>query len=407
MNKKAKIVIYACIIVLTSLVSFNFGLRSSNNSLSNNTITNEKKESKTLNFDRVNKNISSLVDLIDKRYLHDFKYEDIEEGIYKGILESLKDKYSEFFNEKEYKELMDHNSGEFSGVGIQVGVSDDGYIEVIAPIKGSPADISGIKAGDKISKINGNVFLGKDLDKAVKVMRGKVGETVVITVKRNIDGKEQDVDIKVTRAVINLDSVYPKMLENNIGYILVTNFQEKTDEDFEKAVKELKDKGATKLILDLRNNPGGLLDSTLNIANMLMNKGVLITARDKNGNVEKYETQDGTLTDIPMVTLINKGSASASEVMSGALQDRKRSILVGENSYGKGVIQQIFPFNVETKQEGLKITIAEFFTPNGHKIHEKGIKPDYEVKIPENVKKIGVDNLENDTQLQKAIELLK
>lgn len=407
MNKKVKIIMYSCIVVLISLVSFNFGRKSMQQDIKNTTINSSKKEIKTLNFDRVNKNISSLVDLIEIKYLHKFKYEDLEQGIYKGMIDSLKDQYSTFFNEEEFKELMNHTSGEFSGVGIQVGVSEDGYIEVIAPIKGSPADNAGVKPGDKIFKINGEVFLGKDLNKAVKIMRGKEGESVVLTVKRLIDNKEQDMNIKITRAVINLESVYPKMLDNNIGYVLVTNFQENTAKEFEKAIKDLKSQGAQKLILDLRNNPGGLLDSTVNIANMLMNKGILITAKDKNGNVEKYETKDGTLTDMPMVTLINKGSASASEVMSGALKDRKRSILVGENSYGKGVIQQIFPFNIDNKKEGLKITIAEFFTPNGNQINKKGIKPDYEVKIPENVKKIGVDNLENDTQLQKAIELLK
>ncbi|MFM1572178.1 S41 family peptidase [Helcococcus ovis] len=407
MNKKVKIIMYSCIVVLISLVSFNFGRKSMQQDIKNTTINSSKKEIKILNFDRVNKNISSLVDLIEIKYLHKFKYEDLEQGIYKGMIDSLKDQYSTFFNEEEFKELMNHTSGEFSGVGIQVGVSEDGYIEVIAPIKGSPADNAGVKPGDKISKINGEVFLGKDLNKAVKIMRGKEGESVVLTVKRLIDNKEQDINIKITRAVINLESVYPKMLDNNIGYVLVTNFQENTAKEFEKAIKDLKSQGAQKLILDLRNNPGGLLDSTVNIANMLMNKGILITAKDKNGNVEKYETKDGTLTDMPMVTLINKGSASASEVMSGALKDRKRSILVGENSYGKGVIQQIFPFNIDNKKEGLKITIAEFFTPNGNQINKKGIKPDYEVKIPGNVKKIGVDNLENDTQLQKAIELLK
>lgn len=410
MKKTLKIVLLASILVFTSLASFLFGQRvafmkqARVNVDEKDLSVDGEKDTDHLDYSRISDNIEGLEKLIDSQYLNKYSKDDLEEGIYKGMLQSLKDPYSVYYDEEEFKSLNEDSSGSFGGVGLQVGVDKSGHIEVVSPIKGTPAEKAGIKTGDRITHINDKAYMANDLENAVKAMRGKAGEKVKVTVTRG--EKNEKLDFDLTRAIINVESVHPQMLEGNIGYILVSSFQERTDVDFEKAVKDLKAKGATKLILDLRNNPGGLLDVTLKMADFLMDEGVVISVRDKNGRSEDYKTKDGS-EKIQMVTLINGGSASASEVMSGALQDNKRSIIVGEKSYGKGVIQQLYPMGSFEDGEGLKLTIAEFYTPKGHKIHGKGISPDYEVKIPEGVKQIGVENLKEDTQLQKAIELLK
>lgn len=358
-----------------------------------------------LDYNKIVKNISRLEDLINKQYLNEYSIQDLEIGIYKGMLESLDDPYTVYYDAEEFKALNESSSGEFGGVGIQVN-SKDNYIEVIAPIKGTPAEKAGILPGDIITHINDEPFTGSQMEEAVKVMRGNPGESVKLTISRGQNTARETLDFTIVRAIISVESVHTEMLDGNIGYILLTAFQEHSAEDFEAGIKELKDQGAQKFILDLRNNPGGLLDVAMDIADILMDEGIVISVRDKNGNSNEYKTVNGS-EKFEMITLINEGSASASEVLSGALKENGRSKLVGENTYGKGVIQQIYPMVSFAEGEGLKITVAEFYTPLGNKIHGVGIAPDYEIKIPEGITQIGVDNLKDDTQLQKAIELLK
>ena len=412
MNKSVKRLVLILVAILISILSFSLGrnstFRKADISQTNEIETDESDRSDKTNdprFKTVNQNIISLYNRINKDFLFDFDEEKAEEGIYKGILESLDDPYSVYYNEKEFKELNEHTSGEFGGIGIQVSPANGDLIEVISPIKDTPGEKAGIQSGDKILEINGEAFFSKDLDKAVGVMRGEPGTTVNLKIKRGEGESSEIIDLTIERAIISVDSVFPKMLENNMGYILLTGFQEHTGRDFIKAYEQLKNEGATSIILDLRNNPGGLLESCMQIADYLMDKGTVINVRYKDGSSDTYETEDGS-DKLPLVTLINEGSASASEVLSGALQDHKRSEIVGKTSYGKGIIQNVYPINMNGKAEGMKLTIAEFYTPNNNQIHGVGIKPDYEVEIPEDVKNIGVENLENDTQLQKAIELL-
>ena len=361
-----------------------------------------------IDLSKVMTNVQSLEKLINDQFLDVNDTDiDLELGIYKGLMQSLNDPYSEYYSEEEFKALNEQTSGEFGGIGVEVTLNENGLIEIVAPIKGTPGDKAGLRTGDIITHIEGESVNGYSLNEAVNLMRGEPNTDVNITILRGTGNSQEAKDFKITRAIIEVESVYPKMLDNNIGYVLLTGFQEKTASDFETAVDDLISKGAKSLILDLRNNPGGLLDQTVEIADYLMDKSTVISVRYKDESEnEEITVEDGKI-DLPMVTLINGGSASASEVLSGALQDNNRSKLVGELSFGKGIIQQIYPINNNGKKEGVKLTVAEFYTPNGNQIHGVGISPDYEIAIPEGVTIIGVENLEEDTQLQKAIELLK
>ena len=238
-------------------------------------------------------------------------------------------------------------------------------------------------------------------------MRGneEVGSEVKVTVKRIVDSKEKILDFTVKREEITTESVISKLLDNGTLYVQITNFAEKTGADFEKAVDEGISKGAKSLIIDLRNNPGGLLTSVKQVADKLLPDSTIMKIVDSKGK-ETVEKATGKGIDIPIVVLINKGSASASEVLSVALHDNKKATLVGEKSFGKGIIQSIFPINNGGKTEGIKMTVAEYFGPNGTKIHKVGLEPDYKVE-QKNYSKIGIEHLDSDSQLKKAIELLK
>ncbi|MGX7072197.1 S41 family peptidase [Helcococcus kunzii] len=416
MSKKIKNVVIASLFGLAIIVSYMMGTKSSNLMTignQNETVSIDNKEIKDmlnlkgdLDYKKIIKNIDELEKIINTYYLNKYSKKDLEEGIYKGIMESLKDPYSVYYDAKEFKALNEQTTGAFGGVGIQVSPTEDNYIEVISPLKDTPADKAGIRSGDIIMQINNQTYTGSQLEDAVKVMRGNPGEEVKLTILRGKGASRKTLEFVVKREIIKMESVHAKMINDNIGYILLTGFQDETDEDFKSAIKDLKEKGAKKFILDLRNNPGGLLDVALSIADELMDKATVISVKDKNGNKEDYKTEDGS-EKFELVTLINEGSASASEVLSAALKENGRSKIVGAKSYGKGIIQQIYPVNNINPGDGLKVTIAEFFTPNGNKIHGVGISPDYEIKIPEGVTNIGVEHLQDDTQLKKAIELLK
>lgn len=383
-------------------------IQSGKNETQTNEGTDTLNKSKEIDYSQVMSNVQKLQEMINEKFLDVNDADvDLELGIYKGVMESLKDPYSEYYSEEEFKALNEQTAGEFGGIGVEVTLNENGLIEIVSPIKGTPGEKVGLRTGDIITHIEGEAVNGYSLNQAVTLMRGEANTDVNITILRGT-GKNQEVkDFKITRAIIEVESVHSQMLDNNIGYVLLTGFQERTAKDFKTAVDSLISKGAKSLILDLRNNPGGLLDQTVEIADYLMDEATVISVRYKNDkNNEDIKVKDGKM-DIPMITLINGGSASASEVLSGALQDNKRSLIVGELSFGKGIIQQIYPINNNGKKEGVKITVAEFYTPNGKQIHKVGISPDYEVKIPDGVTKIGVENLEDDTQLQKAIELLK
>lgn len=349
----------------------------------------------------------SFVDAIKEKYYFDIDYEKMNTEIKKAIFSSLGDPYTQYMTEKDMKELQKTSTGKFIGIGVQVSVNENGEVVVVAPIKGGPSQKAGIQAEDIIVKVNDEEVKKNDLESTIKLMRGneEVGSEVKVTVKRIVDSKEKILDFTVKREEITTESVISKLLDNGTIYVQITNFAEKTGADFEKAVDEGISKGAKSLIIDLRNNPGGLLTSVKQVADKLLPESTIMKIVDSKGK-ETIEKATGKGIDIPIVVLINKGSASASEVLSVALHDNKKATLVGEKSFGKGIIQSIFPINNGGKTEGIKMTVAEYFGPNGTKIHKVGLEPDYKVE-QKNYSKIGIEHLDSDSQLKKAIELLK
>ena len=388
MGKRLKSLLFIFCLIFVAAISFFLGsLGSSNQATSKDYL--------------VDKKLADIKKIIDSRYLYDIDEDKMKEGIYKGYVQSLNDPYTVYYTKEEYLALNQDTEGSFGGVGIEVNGSGP-LIQVVAPIKDTPADRAGIKAGDRIFSINGVEYTGEQMQDAVSVMRGEPGEAVKLTILRDVNGKEEKMDFEIIREIINVESVHSQVLDNNIGYIHITNFQAHTAEDFKKAWKELKDKNVKGIVLDLRNNPGGLLDVTIEIADMLLPEGPVMKVKYADGSEDAYNSEKEADTT-SLVTLINGGSASASEVLSGALKDYKRGELVGETSFGKGVVQQIIDLS---DGSGVKVTMAEFFTPQGNKIHKEGIKPTIEIKLPDEVSQIGPESLKDDVQLQKAIEIL-
>lgn len=355
---------------------------------------------------RIMKNIELYRQAIKSDYLFSYKPEDLETGIYKGLFWGLNDPYSEYYTPEEYQRLMEDTSGKFAGVGLVITAGDDNLITVVSPIANTPADRAGVKAGDKIIEVNGITYTGQDLQEATDKMRGEPNTPVDLTVQRLIQGKTQTSHVRIVREMIKVDTVVSKMLPDNIGYVQLTSFDEDSAKDFEKAWKDLEKQGAKRFVLDLRNNPGGLLDTCEEIADLLLGKATIVTTVDNKGNEDKSESDDKQFTE-PITVLANGGSASASEILLGALRDNKRAKSIGETTFGKGIVQQIYPLGEDGKEGGFKLTMAEYLTPNGEKIHGKGITPDIVVKAPEEAKGIGPSFLEEDPQLKRAIEEVK
>ena len=314
-------------------------------------------------------------------------------GSLKGMVNSLGDPYSVYLDPKMYSELMLETKGSFGGVGIVLGVKDK-QLTVVAPIEGTPAETAGILSGDLIVKIDGQDTKDMALDEAVGKIRGKEGSKVTLTIQRT--GQEVQ-EYSLTRATIVLKSVSGKILENGIGYIRLSMFSETTGNDFTQKMSELTEQGMTSLILDLRNNPGGLIGESVKVARLLVPQGPIVSVIGKDG---ERETSQSYLekTPLPLVVLINGGSASASEIVAGAIQDTGAGKLIGVKTFGKGSVQRIIPLD---KDSAVKITIAEYHTPKDRSIHGKGIEPDIVVEMPKD------KDAKNDPQLDKAIEVLK
>jgi len=298
----------------------------------------------------------------------------LEEAI-QGMLNGL-DPHSSYLNEEDYRELRVGTSGEFGGVGIEVGM-EDGFLKVIAPIDDTPAARAGIKAGDTIIKLDDKTVKGMALDDAVKLMRGKPGTKIELTITR--EGREKPFDVTLERAVIKVVSVKGRLLEPGYLYIRLSQFQTHTAEDLIKTISRLKGQGPVRgLILDLRNNPGGVLNAAVAVSDAFLETGLIVytEGRVKDSQLRFQAAPDDVLDGAPMVVLVNGGSASASEIVAGALQDHKRAVVMGRQTFGKGSVQTIIPINERT---ALKLTTARYFTPNGRSIQADGIKPDIEL----------------------------
>jgi carboxyl-terminal processing protease len=298
----------------------------------------------------------------------------IEEAI-EGMLTGL-DPHSSYLNEDEYRELRVGTSGEFGGVGIEVGM-EDGLLKVIAPIDDTPAARAGVKAGDIITQLDGKTVKGMALDEAVKLMRGKPGTKIELTINR--EGAGKPIEITIERAVIKVVSVKGRILEPGYLYIRLSQFQTHTAEDLVKTISRLKGQGPVRgMILDLRNNPGGVLNAAVAVSDAFLDSGLIVytEGRVKDSQLRFQAAPDDVLDGAPMVVLVNAGSASASEIVAGALQDHKRAVVMGRQTFGKGSVQTIIPINERT---ALKLTTARYYTPKGRSIQAEGIKPDIEL----------------------------
>lgn len=353
-----------------------------------------------------NKDIASKLtkyrEIIDKYYLGDVEDTALEEGAIKGYIEGLGDPYTEYISKEEMDTYLDDTMGNFVGIGIYM-IKNTQYdkIQVLSTIKGSPAEKAGIQAGDLIISADGVEYSADDMTTASNKIKGEEGTKVTIEVLR---GAEK-LKFELTREKVKVNQVEGKVLSNNIGYIKFTSFDETTAEDFKNQYQELAKKGIQSLIIDLRNNGGGIVDQALEIADYMTPKdSVLLYEVDKNGKETVKKAKEDLIVNMPIVILTNENTASASEILAGALKDLGKAKIVGTTTYGKGVIQQILKLN---DGSGLKITIEEYQTPNRNKINKVGIQPDEKVELPSTVNSLLTIKESDDTQLQKAIEMLK
>lgn len=314
--------------------------------------------------------------LIKKNYVDEVKDKDLVRGAIKGMLTSL-DPHSSFMPPEVYKELQVNTKGEFGGLGIQISIKDD-VLTVIAPIEDTPAYKAGIKAGDKIIKINGKTTKDMSLHDAVTKLRGPRGTSVTITIFR--EGLEKPKDIKIIRDIIKIKSVKSKVIDDNIGYVKILEFQQKTGKELKKAMEKLDEKGINALILDLRNNPGGLLTSSIDVSSQFLSPDKLVVyIKDRKGEKTKYlSRKTSRVYDYPMIVLVNQGSASASEIVAGALQDWGKAVVLGTQTFGKGSVQTVIPLS---DGSGLRLTTARYYTPKDRSIQAKGIEPDIVVEL--------------------------
>ncbi|MFF7707505.1 S41 family peptidase [Pseudomonas sp. NPDC007930] len=321
---------------------------------------------------------AEVMDRIKAAYVEPVDDKTLLENAIKGMLSNL-DPHSAYLGPEDFAELQESTSGEFGGLGIEVGV-EDGFVKVVSPIDDTPASRAGIQAGDLIVKINGQPTRGQSMNEAVDKMRGKVGEKISLTLVR--DGG-QPFDVTIARAIIQVKSVRAQLLEDGYGYLRITQFQVKTGEEVSKALAQLKKQNGNKklngLVMDLRNNPGGVLQAAVETADNFLTSGLIVYTKGRLPNSELRFNADPVdqSEGVPLVVLINGGSASASEIVAGALQDQKRGVLMGTDSFGKGSVQTVLPL---TNDRALKITTALYFTPNGRSIQAQGIVPDVEVR---------------------------
>ena len=341
---------------------------------------------------------SEVLEKINKEYVDDVNQSDAMDAAINGVLQSL-DPYSSYMSPEMLKEMQTETKGEFGGLGIEVGM-EAGVVKVISPIDGSPAEAVGVKAGDYIVKINGTQVQGKTLSEAVDLMRGPVGSEIEITVRRI--GNRKALTFKIIRDIIEIKSVKSRVLEKNIGYVRLTSFNDNSSDQFKDIIENFKTKKINKYILDLRNNPGGLLNQAIKITDFFLDNGEIVSTKSKKkfDNRKWFAKKGDIINENTLIVLINYGSASASEIVAGALKDHKRAIILGESSYGKGSVQSIIPL----KNDGaIRLTVSKYYLPSGDSISEVGVKPD--IFVAESSDEFRIDT-DTDNQLEYALKLL-
>ncbi|MFW5992418.1 MAG: S41 family peptidase [Halanaerobiaceae bacterium] len=337
-------------------------------------------------------NFQEVLYLIRTFYVEEVEMKQLIDGAINGMVEEL-DTYSNHMSPKEYDDMQTNFEGHFGGIGIVITIRND-KLTIVSPIKDTPGDRAGLKAGDVIKAVDGELTSEMSQQKAVDKMRGEPGTEVELTIER--EGGEEPLIINIVRDDIEPPNVVPEMKENNIGHIAIAQFLEDTGVKVEDAIKELKEEGAEAIILDLRNNPGGLLEEAVKVASIFVDEGTIVTIKQREEEDKVFKREESVqLLDLPLAVLINEGSASASEIVAGAVKDCDRGVLIGTKTFGKGTVQSVVPLS---DGSALRLTTARYYTPSGNFIHDQGIEPDLEIEYdPE---------AEEDLQLERAIEYL-
>jgi carboxyl-terminal processing protease len=381
MNKKKKIGLV--VLLLVFCVAGGYGVAQ----LGNGTMSQEKK-------------LSTLQMLIDQYYLEDADEEELDEGVFKGYVEQLDDPYSVYYTKEEYDDLKEDDSGYYDGIGVVVSQdTTTNEVMITRVFENGPAAEAGIKRYDVIEEVNGTSVSNMTLSEVVTAIRESEGNKVTLSIDR--DGEKMTVESELSE--VETEMVVSQMLEDKIGYIAIYEFIDTTYEQFQKACETLEEQGMEALVLDLRSNPGGLLDQVQEVADDFLEEGsVIVSTEDKQGNKEYLKASSGVSLDMPLVVLVDGYSASASEILAGVIKDYKLGTLMGQKTYGKGIVQRIFPLS---DGSAVKLTIAKYYTPNGDYIHGKGIEPDIEIKDAY-VEEKG-DTIQDDTWVQQAVKELK
>ena len=375
------------------------------------TISSEETESEksgkvsgaAIDWNKVTDKEEEIYNTIDEYYLNGIDNDKMKDGIYKGMVDSLGDPYTVYYNTEEYKQFTSSSSGTYSGIGVAVSQNvTTGAITIVKTFKKGSGEKEGMKPGDVIYKVEGKKIEGLELSKVVSMIKGEEGTFVKVTVLR--DGKE--IEFNLERKKLEVDTVNYRMEDRSgkkIGYISVSEFDEVTASQFKSAISELSKEGMEGLVIDLRDNPGGLLDVTCEMLDRMIKKGLLVYTVDKYGKRVDEDATDSDSFDKPVAILVNGNSASASEVFSGAMKDYKAATLVGTKTFGKGIVQSIVPFGDGT---AMKVTVSKYYTPNGVNIHGTGIEPDVVVELSKDATKNGKYDRKNDNQLNKALDVV-
>ena len=393
------------IVVLFSAGIFLFGRGVIDNQVQTQKVeTGISSEEGTLDFKRIEDKMDLIQQIIDKYYLFDEDPEKVEAGIYTGMMYGLEDPYSTYYTKEDFEKLMEDTEGVYCGIGAMVSQNrSTGIISAIRVFENSPSFEAGLLPGDILYSVDGTEVTGMDLDILVGTyIKGEEGTDVHITVLRGEAGEK--VELTMTRRQVEVPTVEHQMLEDKVGYIYVLQFDTITAQQFKDAIDDLEKQGMEKLVVDLRDNPGGVLDAVVDMLDYVLPDGLLVSTADRDGKGDKYYSDDGHQVDHPMAVLVNGNSASASEVFTGAVKDFGWGTIVGTTTFGKGIVQNLIPLGDGT---AIKLTTSNYFTPNDFDLHGKGIEPDVVVELDEALKSKAVIPLEEDNQLQAAIEALK
>lgn len=346
--------------------------------------------------------MEDILEYVDKAYLEDYNKDELYESAYQGLLEGINDPYTVYYNKNQYNAFQENTTGTYEGIGVVVSYKEETKeIMVVSPFIGSPGEKAGLLPGDIIRKVDDKEIQGLSLEEVVSFIKGEGGTGVVLSIYR--EEEDEVLDIEIIRETISIPTVSHEMLENNIGYIQITGFDEVTFDQFMESKKDLENQNMKGLIIDVRNNPGGLLHIVSAIADELMGEGLIVYTEDKYGNRAEITSDAKKQFNKPLVILVNGNSASASEILAGAIKDSDKGTIIGTTTFGKGLVQRIY----ELKDgSAIKVTISKYYTPSGKYIHEVGIEPDITVELPEDLKKKLVLEKEEDIQLLNAVEVL-